>query len=154
MVEGMKVSDDEPESIGRTGAQFVMSWFRSVSAVFVGVLAVFVLSIGTDQLLHQLKYYPPWDQGMHDPVQNLVALAYRCVYAVLGGYMAAKFAPNKPMVHAFALGVVGVVMAFLGFVATNGMNLGPRWYPLALIVTAVPCAWLGGEIQSRLAARH
>lgn len=129
------------------------SWFRSVSAVFVGVLAVFVLSIGTDQLLHQWGFYPPWDQGMHDPIQNLVALTYRCVYAVLGGYMAAKFAPKKPMEHAFALGLIGFAIASFGFFATRKLNLGPAWYPLALIGTAIPCAWLGGTIQGAYAAR-
>ena len=24
---------------------------------------------------------------------------------------------------------------------------GPHWYPVALIVTAIPCAWLGGKLR-------
>jgi len=132
----------------------VNQWLRSIAAVFVGILAVFVLSMGTDQVLHQWGFYPPWDQGMHDPVQNLVALAYRCVYAVVGGYIAAKFAPYKPMIHALVLGGIGFVLALLGFFATRNLHLGPAWYPLALVVTAVPCAWLGGIVQRAMLNRH
>ena len=34
-----------------------------------------------------------------------------------------------------------------GAIATIPMNLGPSWYPIALMVTALPCAWLGGVLQ-------
>ncbi len=127
---------------------------RSIAAVFVGFLAVFVLSMGTDQILHEMHFYPAWEKGMHDPIQNLVALAYRCVYTVLGGYIAAKFAPFKPMTHAWVLGGIGTVAALLGFFATRNLNLGPAWYPLALVVTAIPCCWLGGVLQQRVATRR
>lgn len=127
-----------------------MIWLRSIAAVFVGLLAVFVLSLGTDQILHEMQFYPAWDQGMHDPLQNAVALFYRCAYAVLGGYIAAKFAPFKPINHALALGAIGFVLALAGYFATRNLNLGPAWYPLALVVTAVPCSWLGGYLQQRM----
>jgi hypothetical protein len=127
---------------------------RSAAAVFVGLLAVFVLSLGTDQILHQLQFYPPWDQGMHDPFQNAVALFYRCVYAVLGGYIAAKFAPFKPIAHALVLGGIGFLLALTGYFATRHLNFGPAWYPLALVVTAIPCSWSGGVLQQRMLKRH
>jgi len=127
-----------------------MIWLRSIAAVFVGLLAVFVLSLGTDQILHEMQFYPVWDQGMHDPLQNAVALFYRCAYAVLGGYIAAKFAPFKPINHALALGAIGFVLALAGYFATRDRNLGPAWYPLALVVTAIPCSWLGGYLQQRM----
>ena len=47
----------------------------------------------------------------------LVALAYRIVYGVLGCYIAARLAPDRPMQHAVALGVVGVVLSTAGAVA-------------------------------------
>ena len=46
---------------------------------------VVALSLGTDQVLHVLGVYPPWNVPMRDPGLNLLALAYRSVYAVLGG---------------------------------------------------------------------
>jgi hypothetical protein len=127
---------------------------RSIAAVFVGLLAVFVLSLGTDQILHELQFYPSWNEGMHDPFQNAVALVYRCAYAVLGGYIAAKFAPFKPIAHALVLGGLGFVLALLGYFATRNLNYGPAWYPLALVVSAIPCSWAGGVLQQRMLKRH
>jgi hypothetical protein len=110
-------------------------------------LAVVVLSLGTDQLLHVLEVYPPWGQPMRDPGLLLLALAYRCVYAVVGSYIAARFAPHSPMRHAVVLGVLGLVLSVAGAIATIPMDLGPAWYPIALGLTALPCAWLGGAQQ-------
>jgi hypothetical protein len=28
----------------------------------------------------------------------------------------------------------------------RGPAFGPHWYPLALIVIAMPCAWVGGKL--------
>ena len=121
---------------------------RSTAAVLLGFFAVVVLSLGTDQVLHVLGVYPPWGQSLYDPGLNLLALAYRCVYAVVGSYIAARFAPHTPMRHALALGVVGLVLSLAGAIATIAtMDLGPDWYPIALVLTALPCAWLGGALH-------
>ncbi len=128
---------------------------RSVAAVLAGFLAVVVLSLGTDQVLHVLQVYPPWGQPMHDPGLNLLALAYRCVYAVLGSLIAARLAPRAPMRHALVLGVIGLVLSVIGAVAAITMaDLGPAWYPIALVLTALPCAWLGGDLHRRMAGRR
>jgi hypothetical protein len=85
---------------------------------------------------------------MYDPGLNLLALAYRIVYAVLGSYIAARFAPRNPMRHALALGIVGLVVSLAGAIGTITMaDLGPNWYPIALVLTALPCAWLGGALH-------
>ncbi len=68
---------------------------RSAGAVLLGFVAVVVLSLGTDQVLHMLEVYPPWGQPMNDTDDNLLALAYRCVYGVVGGYITARFAPHR-----------------------------------------------------------
>jgi uncharacterized membrane protein len=119
---------------------------RSAGALFLGFVAVVALSLGTDQLLHMLGVYPPWNVRMRDPGLNLLALAYRSVYAVLGSYLAARFAPNRPMFHALLLGAIGVVFGILGVVAAFSADLGPRWYPILLVATTLPCAWLGGAL--------
>jgi len=109
-----------------------------------------VLSLGTDQVLHVLHVYPPWGQPMFEPGLNFLALAYRCVYAVLGSWVAARLAPSAPMRHAMALGWIGFVLSAAGVVvAVKASNLGPLWYPIALAVTALPCAWLGGIFFTR-----
>lgn len=125
--------------------------WRSAGAVLLGFVAIVVLSLGTDQVLHVVDFYPPWGEPMFDPVQNLTALAYRIVYGILGSYIAARFAPRNPMRHAIALGVVGLVPATLGAIVAISMgNLGPAWYPIALVLTALPCAWLGGLVHRRM----
>jgi hypothetical protein len=52
------------------------------------------------------------------------------------------------MQHALAGGVVGLVVSIVGTVVTwnRGPAFGPHWYPLALIVIAMPCAWVGGKL--------
>lgn len=79
----------------------------------------------------------------------VVATIYRIVYAIAGSYITARLARDRPMNHALALGVVGVILSVAGAVAT--WNAGPafenKWYPLALIFSALPCAWLGGKLR-------
>jgi hypothetical protein len=126
---------------------------RSVAAVLLGFVAVVVLSLVTDQVLHVLAVYPPWGQPMRDRGLCLLALSYRTVYAVAGSALAAWLAPRAPTAHALALGVVGLVVSTAGAIATIPMDLGPAWYPIALVLTALPCAWLGGVLYRSVRAR-
>jgi hypothetical protein len=123
---------------------------RSVLAVFLGLLAVFILSLGTDQILHMLEVYPPWGQPMRETSLNLLALSYRLVYGVIGGTITALFAPRKPMGHALILGGIGTVLSLLGAIGALSVDIGPVWYPIALVLTALPCAWLGGVLHGRM----
>ena len=118
---------------------------RSAVAVLGRLVAVFVLSLGTDQVLHTLQVFPPWGQPMYETGLLLLALAYRIVYGVVGGYIAARLAPRNPMRHALALGVVGLGLSTAGAIGMR--DLGPSWYPIALVLTALPCAWLGGVLH-------
>ena len=122
---------------------------RSILAVFLGFITVVVLSLGTDEVFHLLRIYPPWNQPMNDPGLNLLALSYRIIYTILGSYITARLAPSSPMLHAWVLGVIGFVIGTAGAIATIPMNLGPAWYPIAIAATALPCAWLGGRLQGR-----
>ncbi len=123
--------------------------WRSTGAVLLGFVAIVVLSLGTDQVLHMLDVYPPWGQPMNETGDNLLALAYRCVYGIVGGYITARFAPHSPMRHALVGGVIGFVLSTAGAIASINLNLGPSWYPIALALTALPCAWLGGVLHRK-----
>lgn len=127
--------------------------WRSVGAVLLGFLAIVVLSLGTDQLMHSLNVYPPWGEPMNETSDNLLALAYRCVYGVIGSYITARFAPHSPMRHALVGGAIGFVISTAGAIATIPMKLGPAWYPILLALTALPCAWLGGALHRKFAKR-
>jgi hypothetical protein len=81
---------------------------RRVLAVLAGFLVIVVLSIGTDQILHATGVYPPWGQNMADSL-FVLATAYRILYGILGCWVAARLAPDRPMGHAMALGWIGVL---------------------------------------------
>jgi hypothetical protein len=84
----------------------------------------------------------------------VLATAYRIAFTVLGGYVTAALAPQRPIGHVMVLGAIGTVVAAIAAAATwnAGPALGPRWYPLMLVVTALPCVWLGGALRLRRAA--
>jgi hypothetical protein len=121
------------------------SW-KNARAIATGFLAVVLLSLITDQILHVLKVYPPWNQPMRDPRLNLLALAYRIAFTVFGGYLAARLSARSPMRQVWILGIVGTAFGTLGVVSTWNLDLGPHWYPIALALTAIPCTWLGGRL--------
>lgn len=126
---------------------------RSAGAVFAGFVTVFVLSLGIDQVLHVLQVYPPWGEPMHAPSMNLLALSYRIPIGVLGGWVTARLAPHSPMRHALVMGAIGLVLSSLGGLVATRADVGPVWFPIALALSAVPCAWLGGTLcRPRLSA--
>jgi linoleoyl-CoA desaturase len=65
----------------------------------------------------------------------------------------ARLAPDQPMKHAMALGYVGTVLGLVGLAVTWGKGLGPNWYPIALVVLAVPQCWAGGKLYEMLSIK-
>lgn len=128
---------------------------RRLGALFAGLLVVVTLSTATDAVLHATGIYPPAGRSMSGAL-FLLATAYRLLFGTLGSFVAARLAPARPMWHAVALGAVGTLLALAGLAATWNASpaLGPRWYPVALVVTALPCGWLGGLLAEAAARRQ
>jgi hypothetical protein len=123
---------------------------RSAAAIVVGFFSVAVLSLGTDQVLHVLEVYPPWGEPMYDAGLNALALSYRILFTIVGGYITAVLAPDSPMRHVVIVGGLGLLAGSAGaIVAIRMANLGPNWYPIALAVTGFPCVWVGGVLYTR-----
>lgn len=126
---------------------------RSTLAIVLGIFAGALLSLGTDEVLHILKVYPPWNEPMRDTGLNALALAYRIVYDTFGSFVTARLAPRHPMRHALIGGAIGLVPSIGGVVAATQLDLGPIWYPIALAASVMPTAWLGGVLH-RLSSRQ
>jgi hypothetical protein len=123
---------------------------RSIGAVLAGMLVGIVLTIGTDIALHSIGVFPPWGQSMIGfDGALLFATVYRTVFGIAASYIIARLAPDRPMQHALVGGVVGLAVSIVGAAVTwnKGPAFGPHWYPLALIVLAMPQAWVGGKLR-------
>ena len=120
--------------------------WRSVLALVGGLVATAALSVGTDAVMRATGVFPPLGRPMSDALFAL-ATAYRVAYTVLGGYITAALAPGKPMTHVLVLAAIGLLLATAGAAAAwNRPDLGPKWYPLSLVITAIPCVWAGGKL--------
>ena len=130
---------------------------RSIAAVLAGMIMGIAITLGTDEVLHIIGVFPPWGASMVGfDGALLLATAYRTVYGVLGSYIIARLAPDRPMQHALVGGVIGLVASIVGAAATwnTGPAFGPHWYPLALVALAIPQAWMGGRLyEMQLHAR-
>ncbi|HEY6805702.1 MAG TPA: hypothetical protein VI306_19135 [Pyrinomonadaceae bacterium] len=133
----------------------IVTTLKSIGAVFAGLLAITVLSVGADLVMHATGIYPPWGEPMADS-KFALATGYRTVFAIAGSYLSAGLAPVKPMHHAIALGIVGVVFSLIGTIATwnGGPEYGRKWYPITLILISIPCGWLGGKLQQKISERR
>ena len=121
------------------------SIFRSIGAVLAGFAAVVLLSTVTDTVLetNDLMKIPFLDNPWW--LMLLVAI-YRSIYTVAGCYIAASLAADRPMRHALTLGGIGFVVGILSS-AAMWKDL-PAWFAVLLVAPALPCAWLGGRLQS------
>jgi len=112
-----------------------MNW-RSIWAILAGVLVAVVVTTLIDIALHVVGVFPP-------------ASSYRIVIGIACAWLTARLAPRDPMRHAMILGGLGAVVALIGVVATWNLGLGPRWYPISLVVLALPQSWVGGKLFER-----
>ena len=125
---------------------------KSIWAVVAGVLFIIIVTTLVDIALHALGVFPPMDQPLDDKL-SLLATSYRIVISIGGAWLTARLAPANPMKHALILGLVGTVLGLVGVVATWNRGLGPRWYPIALAVLAIPQCWVGGKLYEMRSGR-
>ena len=120
---------------------------KNFLAVIAGLAFVIVLSTGLDAVMHATGIFPENPTGMTTS-DWVLALSYRLVIAVGGGWITARLAESRPVVFAIVLGIIGTIVGLAGLVMVWMMrpNLGPLWYPLLLVVTAIPCTWLGARL--------
>ncbi len=120
---------------------------RSILALLAGFIVNVVLTLGTDFGLQAAAVLPAFGHGPLNEFQSALAASYRTLYAVLSSYLVAYLAPGRPMEHALVGAGIGMLLAIAGAVATWSKDLGPHWYPLLLIVLALPTGWAGARLR-------
>ena len=127
-----------------------MSKVRSTVAVAAGFAVTAIAASAIDQLFHSTGVFPPYGEAMSGELFILPA-AYRTVLGVLGAWVVAALAPRNAGKHVLVYGAIGVVVSLIGAIVTIPMALGPLWYPIYLVLAALPAAWFGGYLQQTAA---
>jgi hypothetical protein len=132
-----------------------MKILKSILAIAAGVVFIVLTHTGTDFILESLGIFPP-PPNRAGPGQRfdvtwmvMTALIYRIVFQIAGGYLTALLAPSRPVLHAFILGCIGLIMSTAAAITVIPLNWGPAWYPIALAISALPSVWLGGWLAGR-----
>ena len=120
---------------------------RSIGAVAAGLVAIFAVTTAVDAVMHATGVYPARGALPMSGALFLLAFAYRVVIDVAGCWLTARLAPARPLRHALVLGAIGLLLSIAG--AAAFWSAGPHWYPIAVAVSALPCAWLGGRLHGR-----
>lgn len=118
-----------------------MNIARSILAVVVGYL-IFALSAVA---FFQISGQPP-HQAAPMPIM-LGSIAVGMIFALLGGYVAARLARRRPFAHGVAVAAVLALGAAISLLNTLGK--GAIWSQVAALVLMTPCAVLGGWLRSR-----
>jgi hypothetical protein len=116
---------------------------RSAGAVAAGYM-VFGAS---GFLLFQLSGLDP-----HQPAPigfKIASVIWGCVFALVAGWLTARVAGTRPVVHAAVLAVLIALGALASIAARPGAAL---WSQLSALALMAPCAWLGG-LRARGAGR-
>jgi ABC-type Mn2+/Zn2+ transport system permease subunit len=114
---------------------------KSVFSVLVGYL-IFALSAFA---FFQISGQPP-HQAAPMPIM-LGSIVFGMIFALIGGYVAARLARHKPTAHGVAVAAVMALGAAISLLSTLGK--GAVWSQVAALVLMVPCAVLGGWLRSR-----
>jgi hypothetical protein len=127
---------------------------KSFLAILAGLIFTVVVTGVVDLILLYTDFFPVNPKVAPPVYVWIVATAYRLVFAIAGCWIAARLAPSRPMLHALILGGIGMAIAILGAIINwnDGPAYGPHWYPVLLVVTALPCAWIGGFLRASQSA--
>jgi hypothetical protein len=122
---------------------------RNIGAVIAGFLTVAILSVVTDMVLERFGVLPP---ATHPEATMwwhlLMALIYRSVFTIIGGYLTAALSATKPMRQVIILAVIGTVFGTLGTVANwDKAILSGVWYPVVLLISSPLFIWVGGKLR-------
>src|SRR5688500_11061282 len=112
---------------------------RSLGAVAAG----YVIFGASAFLLFQLSGIDPHQSA---PITfKIASIIWGCVFALVAGWLTARLAPTRPVVHAVVLAALIALGALVSMVSVRGDAI---WSQASALVLMAPCAWLGGRIAA------
>jgi len=118
---------------------------RSILSVLAGIVLWGVLWAGGGAALAAALPGSFAQNGVTSSTELLVLLlAYSVVLSVFAGWVTARLAARFPVGHAWALGVVQVVIGIA--VQASYWELMPLWYHLPFLLLLVPGNLLGARL--------
>jgi hypothetical protein len=111
--------------------------FRTVLAIACGYVVVLLIRLGGLLVVAALMFHgarvnvapPPWVAA--NAVIGFVA-------SIIGGALAARMAPNHPILHAAGLGVAILAIGVFAVFVPSPQSLTPAWYePLVSVLGAI-----------------
>ena len=123
-----------------------MNILKSIGAVLAGLIFIGVSHNLVDFVLESLGIFTPTTLRFDTTWMVITATVYRTILSIVGCYIAGILAPSRPLLHAMILGGIGLVLSTAAAIVTIPLDWGPAWYPIALVLVTLPCAWIGGKL--------
>lgn len=117
--------------------------FKSIGAVLAGFIFIGITHTSIDAILESAGVLPKGNLFVENWL-ILIVISYRAVFSIAGCYISAWLAPNYPMRHSLALGILGAILSSIGAITMG--HLGPAWYAWTLAAISIPIGWLGGRL--------
>lgn len=129
---------------------------KNIGAVLAGFLLTLILTRGTDILLENTGVFPTVEEqqkyGFNILWMNIVAILYRIIFTMFGGYLTAKLSASKPMRNVNILGIIGTIIAIIGNIVVSQIpemaDVLPLWFSIALVLIAYPSVRTGGKLAT------
>jgi hypothetical protein len=123
----------------------VQAFVRTILAIACGYIVVVALRIGGLLVLASLMFH-----GARMTVAPAPWIAANAVVAfvasIIGGGLAARMAPVRPMFHSAALGIAILAIGIFALLFPTPQSLMPQWYEPLVSVLGAAGAIVGGLI--------
>lgn len=130
---------------------------RSIICVVAGFVVVMAVVIGGTAAATELIVEGGLEGAASRPASTLpptyfaANLIVSAMGALLGGWVTARMAPDREMLHVFALAGLIILMSLPALLGYGPSTPGqPAWYVYTLPVLGVGGAILGGWLRSRV----
>jgi len=121
---------------------------KNILAVVVGAAVTLGIWLGLDAAIFRSGMFPDSVEGMTTG-HWLVPLAARVAGAVAGGWVGMQIARAR-MTVTVGVGALAAGHAAVAVFAASSKSpdLGPVWYPVAVLLLSFPATWLGTRLNT------